>query len=72
MENIDYNSVKRKIERERCTKHNENPKFEKTSKGFNISACCEEFRSKMLKKTEKIMAEETKLAVEKMLKKAFR
>ncbi len=72
MENIDYNSVKRKIERERCSKHNKHPKFEKTSKGFNISACCEEFRSKMLKKTETIMAEETKSAVEKMLKKSFR
>ena len=72
MEHIDYNSVKRKIERERCFKHNQNPKFEKTFKGFNITACCEEFRSKMIKKTEKIMAEETKVAVEKMLKKAFR
>lgn len=72
MEHIDYNSVKRKIERERCIEHNQHSKFEKTFKGFNISACCEEFHSKMIKKTEKIIADETKIAVEKMLKNAFR
>ena len=72
MDNIDFNSIKRKIEKDRCNKHNEHPKFEKTSKGFNITACCEEYRSKILKKTEVIVAEETKLAVEKMLKKSFR
>jgi hypothetical protein len=72
MASIDYNSVKRKLEKERCSKHHQKPKFEKTLKGFNISACCEEFRSKMTKKTESIMADESKLAVEKMLKKAFR
>ncbi len=72
MENIDYASVKRKIEREKCFKHNKYPKFEKTTKGFNISACCEEFQTEIVKKTEKIIAEETKSAIEKMMKKAFR
>lgn len=72
MAHIDYNSIKRKVERERCTKHNQNPKFKKTLKGFEIAACCEEFRSKVIKKTERIVADETKIAVEKMLKKAFR
>ena len=72
MEKIDYNSVKRKIEKERCNIHNSSPKFEKTSKGFNITACCEEFRSKAIKKSEVIVREETKLALQKMLKNAFR
>lgn len=72
MKHIDYSSVKRKIEKEKCNEHNEHPKFEKTGKGFNILACCEEFRSEMVKKTEKIMTEETKAAIEKMLKKSFR
>ncbi|WP_139855732.1 hypothetical protein [Aequorivita sinensis] len=72
MEKIDYNSVKRKIERELCVTHNQHPKFEKTHKGFNISACCEAFQAKIVKKTETIMADETKVAIEKMLSKAFR
>lgn len=72
MENIDYNSVKRKIEKERCLLHNEHPKFEKTHNGFNITACCEEFRSKMIQRSESIMADETKLAIDKMMRKAFR
>ena len=72
MDHLDYTSVKRKIEREKCLKHNEHPKFERTGNGFNILACCEEFRTKMLQKTENIMADETKSAIEKMLKKTFR
>ncbi|TXD81491.1 hypothetical protein ESY86_17740 [Subsaximicrobium wynnwilliamsii] len=72
MEYIDYSSVKQKIERENCSKHKKHPKFEKTSKGFEILACCEEFRSDMIKRTKKIMAEETKSAIERMLKNTFK
>ena len=72
MEKIDYASVKRKIESEKCKVHNEHPRFKKTQKGFDISACCTDFRSEMLKRTKIVMTEETKLALEKMIKKAFR
>jgi len=72
MESIDYASVKRKIESEQCNIHKEHPKFEKTIDGFSISACCEKFRTKMKKKTETIMAEEIKTAIESMLKNTFR
>lgn len=72
MGNIDYNLVKRKIEIERCPEHSEHPKFEKTNKGFSVNACCEEFRSEMLEKIKIIMAEETKSAIGKMLKNAFK
>jgi hypothetical protein len=72
MENIDFNSIKRKIEKEKCSKHNQHPKVEKTAKGFNILACCEYFRSQMTKKMEKVMAEEIKSSIEKMLKKSFK
>lgn len=72
MENIDYNSVKRKVERELCVIHNQHPKFERTNNGFNISACCEAFQSKIVKKTETIMADEIEVAIDKMLTKAFR
>lgn len=72
MEHINFNSVKRKIEKERCNKHNQHPKVEKTPKGFEISACCEDFRNKMIEKMKKVVAEETKISIEKMLKKSFR
>ena len=65
METIDYNSAKRKIERERCNEHHEHPKFNKTVKGFTISACCDDFRTEMIKKAKQVMAEETKTALAK-------
>ncbi|TPD73752.1 hypothetical protein [Flavobacterium microcysteis] len=69
---LDYNAIKRKIESETCSKHNEKPEFKKNIKGFEINACCEEFRGKLAKKAEKIVVDETKSAMEKMLKNAFK
>jgi hypothetical protein len=72
MSDLDYNSIKRKIESQKCPEHNETPEFIKTSKGFQIKACCENFRSELIKKSEKIIAEETKKAIEKMMKNIFK
>ena len=72
MDDLDYSSIKRKIENQKCQEHYENPKFIKTSKGFEIKACCEKFRTEIIKKSEKIIAEETKKAIEKMMKNIFR
>lgn len=69
---LDYSAIKRKIESETCSKHNVKPEFKKTSKGFEINACCEEFRSKLNAKTQKIVTEQTKSAMEKMFKNAFK
>ncbi|SHE92320.1 hypothetical protein [Chryseobacterium takakiae] len=69
MNELDYNSIKRKIESQKCAEHNQNPQFIKTSKGFEIKACCENFRSQLVKKAEKIIADETQKAIEKMMKK---
>lgn len=69
---LDYNAIKRKIESESCVKHNANAEFKKTLKGFEINSCCEEFRSKLNAKAQKIVAEQTKSAMEKMLKNAFK
>lgn len=68
MSDLDYNSIKRKIENQKCSEHNKNPQFIKTSKGFEIKACCENFRSELVKKSEKIITEETKKSIEKMMK----
>ena len=72
MNNIDFNLVKRKLENEKCKKHKQHPKVKKTTKGFNISACCEDFRDQMTKKMEKVMAEEIKSSLDKMFKNAFK
>ena len=69
---LDYNEIKRKIERERCAEHNESAKFVKTSNGFSITACCDNFEKKMSEKAEKIVGEETENAVNKMLKNMFK
>lgn len=64
--------MSRKIENEICATHSQHPKFEKTDVGFSITACCEEFRSKMLERAEEIMVEETKKTLEQMLKGMFK
>jgi hypothetical protein len=69
---LDYSVIKRKIESEVCIEHNVRPQFIKTTKGFQINCCCEEFKKKLLEKAQKYVAEQTKLAVDKMLKKAFK
>lgn len=72
MEAINFNSVKRKLEKKKCQVHNEHPKVQKTSDGFEILACCEDFRSLMTKKMEKVVAEEIKSSLNKMFKKSFK
>mgnify|MGYP006430663883 CR=1 FL=1 len=66
MKNIDYNKVKRKVEREKCPLHGEKPKFNKKHNGFTINTCCNKFRSKMIKKSEKIIKVEVVNSMNKM------
>jgi len=72
MSELDYNSIKRKIENQTCLEHHKNPRFIKTTKGFEIKACCESFRSELVEKSKKIIADETKKSIEKMMKNIFK
>lgn len=45
-------NIKSAIERTLCREHREHPKVTFTSKGFNVSCCCEKFRSETIKKCE--------------------
>lgn len=72
MEGLDYNSIKRKIENETCPQCNKKPKFEKTSKGFQVDTCCEVFDKIITDKSKKIVEEETKKAIDKMFKNGFK
>jgi len=69
---LDYNVIKRKIEKESCKIHHEKAVFKKSIKGFTIQTCCQEFEKIIGLKSEKIIAEETKKAVETSLKKMFK
>lgn len=69
---LDYNAIKRKIESETCLEHNARPEFKKTSDGFQINSCCEKFKSKLTEKAKKIVSEQTKSAMEKMMKNMFK
>ncbi|UKB82190.1 hypothetical protein LF887_14365 [Chryseobacterium sp. MEBOG06] len=60
MSDLDNSLIKRKIESQKCSKHNEKPQFIKTQKEFEIKACCEDFRTILFKKSKSIIAEETK------------
>lgn len=70
--NLDYNSIKRKIESESCNEHHQKAVFTKTVKGFTIKACCKNFEKTIAKKAEQIVAQETKKVLEASLKKMFK
>ncbi|BFM45150.1 hypothetical protein CFS9_37910 [Flavobacterium sp. CFS9] len=69
---LDYGVIKRKIESEVCSEHNEYSKFIKTAKGFQINSCCESFKMKLTEKVKKIITKQTEIAVQKMFKKVFK
>jgi hypothetical protein len=71
-DSIDYSAIKRKIESETCVNHNKQPEFIKTSSGFQINSCCEEFKSKLSEKAKKLVAEEMRIYAQKMFKSAFK
>lgn len=68
MNELNYSSIKRKIESKLCNEHRTHPQFIKTSKGFEIKACCDKFRNELVKESEKFIGEETQKAIEKMMK----
>ncbi|HRE78149.1 MAG TPA: hypothetical protein PLL09_10035 [Flavobacterium sp.] len=65
---IDYNAIKSKVERERCTEHNQNAKFTKTRDGYCIKTCCEKFEKKIAKKAETFLEKEIENLLNKMLR----
>lgn len=69
---LDYSSIKRKIQNETCRQHGVKAKFDITNSGFSIDACCEVFINKLTIKAEKLIAEETESVVDKMLRNVFK
>jgi len=69
---LDYSTIKRKIENEKCREHNSHPEFVKTATGFQINSCCDDFKDRLVEEAKKIITAETKSAIQKMMKKAFK
>lgn len=55
---MDFKKIARNLERERCSKHNENPKATPKKDKIDISCCCEDFQKIIIKKMEKEIAKE--------------
>lgn len=69
---INYNNVKAHIERKLCPEHSQHPTFTKTANGFTINACCEAFKSTLIKEAEKVIKIELEKAISQMFKNAFK
>ncbi len=72
MSEIDYNSIKRKIENLTCVEHKKNPVFINTTNGFEIHACCDKFRNEVGEKAKEMFFYETQKLLEKPLKNIFK
>ncbi|MGN7707103.1 hypothetical protein [Chryseobacterium sp. JV274] len=72
MFDLNYDLIKKEIESEMCEEHGLHPELIKTDEGFGIKACCEPFREKMVEKSGHMIEEETKKALEKMMKDLFK
>lgn len=72
MSEINYYNIQRSIENKICPEHGEHPKFTKTPEGFSINACCESFRSALMKIAEEAIMKETQEAIERMMKGVFK
>lgn len=65
---MDLSIIARNLERERCFTHKEKPSAIPKRDSIEISCCCEDFKSKLIK----IMELEISKQIEKDIKKALR
>ena len=69
MEKINYEFIKDIIELEKCSDHNESPKFIETKDGFRIIACCDDFTTRMIEKSTILITEQSLKSVLSIIKK---
>jgi hypothetical protein len=65
---MDLRKIAKILERERCFKHNENPKATPKRESIEISCCCEEFRTKLTKKMQSEITKQVNEDIKKALK----
>jgi hypothetical protein len=69
MSSIDFKSIARKLESTRCRLHGKSPKASVLRDNIELNdICCDEFRSELAKKLERLVGDE----VEKSIKDAFK
>jgi len=65
---MDLRKIARNIEREICFKHNEKPTATPKKDSIELSCCCEDFKSKLVKKMESEIAKQAEEDIKKALK----
>jgi hypothetical protein len=52
---MDLKKIARILEREKCSKHNENPTATPKKDNIELKCCCDKFQEELIKKMEKEM-----------------
>jgi len=60
---INYRRIKSDLERTSCSIHNQHPEVNVIGDKINFKCCCEDFRSKSLKKLEGLLANEAQKSI---------
>lgn len=69
---IDYKSIKRELEKQRCREHNQCPKISVTGSTFKYEVCCEAFKQQLIRKNKELYEKEVAKGVKKDLGNLFR
>ena len=72
MDKIDYNAIKRTLERMPCRVHGEHPTVTIVRDGVNIKCCCDQFQKELTKKTEDLATKQVSDAIDAAFRKAFK
>ncbi|MGG5505067.1 hypothetical protein ACPDHQ_16770 [Myroides odoratimimus] len=69
--NFSKENVKMALEQETCPTHHEQPTVTITDDGYEIKACCDEFRTQLISKAEEELVKEAKSAITNSFKNLF-
>jgi len=69
---LDFQSIKIRIEEDECPVHKKHPVFIQTSEGFKYETCCDKFGQVTKEKATAILQDETRRAMQKAAKNIFK
>ncbi len=64
--------IKQELQRMRCSIHNEHPEVTVRGERLEFKCCCDDFKNKLLKRSETLIAETSKNEILNQIKKAFK
>lgn len=65
---MDIRKIAKNLEMERCLKHNEKPTATPKHDSIELSCCCEDFKTKLVKKMKSEIAKQVEDDIKKALK----